>query len=105
PATLEDVRAASRAIAASGAARSGVAFELSSSYMEHWFAMAGQPFVNNDNGRAGRATEVRFDNDLGRGLFAWLKQMVDERLALSVGRNPSDIDHLIAIGGRDAAMT
>ena len=105
PMTLEDVRTSSRAIVASGAARYGVAFELSSSYLEHWFAMAGQPFVNNDNGRAGRATEVRFNSDLGRSLFAWLKQMVDERLALNVGRNPSDIDHLIAIGSRDAAMT
>jgi sn-glycerol 3-phosphate transport system substrate-binding protein len=105
PTTLEDVRASARAIVASGSARSGIAFELSASYMEHWFAMAGEPFVNNDNGRAGRATEVRFNSDLGRGLFAWLKQMVDERLALSVGRNPSDIDHLIAIGSRDAAMT
>jgi sn-glycerol 3-phosphate transport system substrate-binding protein len=31
--------------------------------------------------------------------------MVDEHLALNVGRNPSDVDHLIAIGTRDAAMT
>jgi sn-glycerol 3-phosphate transport system substrate-binding protein len=105
PRTFEDLREASQAIVDSGAATHGIAIELQAWYMEQWFGKAGEPYVNNGNGREARATEVLFNNELGLEIFTWLKEMVDEGLALNVGRNPSGADHLLAIGSSDAAMT
>ncbi len=105
PATLEEVREASQRIVAAGAARHGMAFDLSFAYLEHWFGMAGEPFVDQNNGRDGRATRVLFNNDLGRRCFTWLKQMIDEGLAVNVGRNTSGIDDLLAVATGDAAIT
>jgi sn-glycerol 3-phosphate transport system substrate-binding protein len=104
PLTLEDVSEYSRAIMVAGAARHGIALEFNATLLEHWFGQVGQPYVDNDNGRAARATRVLFNNDLGRQMFAWLKQVVDAGLGVSVGRNLSGIDDLVAVGTGQAAM-
>lgn len=105
PETLEELREYSQAIVDEGAARHGIALELQAWYVEQWFGKAGEEFVNNGNGRESRATEVVFNNDVGLEIFTWVKEMVDDGLAVSVGRNPSGADHLLAIGSEDAAMT
>jgi sn-glycerol 3-phosphate transport system substrate-binding protein len=105
PATLEEIRDYSRQLVDSGVVRHGVALELAAWHFEQWLAKEGEPFVDNDNGRAGRATRVLFGNDAGRAMFQWLDSMVDDGLAVNVGRNPSGADTLLAIGSGDAAMT
>jgi sn-glycerol 3-phosphate transport system substrate-binding protein len=105
PTTLEEIEQYSRAIVDSGAAKHGFSFELSPWLIEQWFGMAGEEFVNNGNGRDARATEVLFNNDLGLEIFTWFKRMVDDGLAVNVGRNPSGADHFLAIGSGDSAMT
>lgn len=105
PRTLEEIRTYSQKLVDSGVVRRGIAMELGAWFFEQWLAKAGQPFVDNENGRAGRATSVLFDNEQGREIFRWLDSMVDDGLAVSVGRNPSGADALLAIGGGDAAMT
>lgn len=105
PATLDDVRAYSERIVASGAATHGLSIELDPWFLRQWFALAGEPFVNEANGREGRATAVSFDDDLGLELYRWLDGMIDDGLALSVGRNASGADHMLAIGSGQAAMT
>jgi len=105
PATLDEVRAYSQKLVDSGAANHGIALELGGWFFEQWMAKAGQPFTDNDNGRTARATSVLFDNDTGRELFGWIDSMIDDGLAVSVGRNASGADALLAIGSGDAAMT
>lgn len=104
PATFEDTREMSQQIVDSGAARHGIALEMHAWYIENWLAKAGQPIVDNDNGRSARATAAVFDSDAGREAFTWIDSMVSDGLAVNVGRNPSGADSLLAIGSGDAAM-
>lgn len=105
PETFDEIIEASRTIKETGAARNGFAIELSPWYVEQWFAMAGEHVVDNDNGRAGRASEATLEKPIGIAVYEFLKGLVDEGLALNTGRNPSGQDHLVALGTGDAAMT
>jgi sn-glycerol 3-phosphate transport system substrate-binding protein len=105
PATLDELTETSRTIVDSGAADYGMAVELSAWYVEQWLNIAGQSVVDNDNGRSGRATAATLDNDPALEALTWVKDMVDDGLAVSVGRNSSGADHLLAVGSGQAAMT
>ena len=85
--------------------RSGFSLEIHPWYVEVMLAGAGEFYVNNDNGREGIVTEVAFDNDAGRRLFRWWHDMVDEGLALNVGRSRTGADTLLAVAARKAVMT
>ena len=103
PTTLEEVRADAQKIVDTKANPYGIAFKTDSWYFEHWMAKAGQLYVDNGNGREKRATAVAFDNPTGTSLYKWVKDMVDSKLMLSTGT--ADIDHYLAIGNEQAAMT
>jgi len=105
PSSLDEVREASEALTAAGASRAGYSVKLDPWYLEQWLSKAGEPYVNNDNGRSARATEVAFDNDTGVEIFTWLQEMVDDGLALNTGRPEGNVDNLLAIGNENAAMT
>lgn len=105
PTNFEELRAASEKLVSSGAARSGVAFELKPAYLEQWSAMAGVSMVDHANGRDGLATKATFDNKTGLGIYQFIDQMLDDKLAISVGRNRAGFDHLLALAKGDAAMT
>jgi sn-glycerol 3-phosphate transport system substrate-binding protein len=103
PRTLDELRSASQKIVDSKAAQYGIAFKTDSWPFEHWMAKSGDLFVNNENGRTKRATAVTFDDKTGADLFAWIKGMVDDKLMLSTGT--SDLNHYLAVGNGQAAMT
>ncbi len=105
PTTLEELRQDCQKIVDAGVAPHGMSLDINPWYFEQFMAKAGVDFVNNGNGRDARATEVAFDNEQGRAIFTWWKDMVDSGLALDVGRNPSGTEHLLAIAGRQAEMT
>lgn len=105
PATLDEVRQASQQLVDRGVTRQGLALELGGWFFEQWLAKAGQLYVDNDNGRTARATRALFDSDTGRELFRWIDGMVNDGLAVNIGRNPSGADALLAVGSGDAAMT
>jgi sn-glycerol 3-phosphate transport system substrate-binding protein len=65
----------------------------------------GDLYVNNENGRAGRATEVLFNGPTGQALFQWWHDMIKDGLAINVGRNPSGADSLLPLGSGQAVMT
>jgi sn-glycerol 3-phosphate transport system substrate-binding protein len=105
PATLDEVRAASEAITASGYP-AGFALKIDAAFFEHFLSKSGKPYVNNGNGRKERATEVEFDNRQGREYFTWMSDMVDDGLAVTNARTgASAIDNYLAIGNSQAAMT
>jgi sn-glycerol 3-phosphate transport system substrate-binding protein len=108
PKDLEEVRQYSEKIlkrdAGGNVVRSGIAIDVRA-WMESIQADHDDLFVDNENGHAGRATKVLFDNDTGRWFFQWWHDMVDSGLAFNVGRNPTYADTLLALASGRAAMT
>jgi sn-glycerol 3-phosphate transport system substrate-binding protein len=109
PQTLEDVKAYSEKLlkkdSSGNISRSGISLEISPWYFEQMLAKAGALYINNGNGREGRATEAVFNGPEGKAIFEWWSDMVNSGLAFNVGRNPSGADHLLAIASGRASMT
>jgi sn-glycerol 3-phosphate transport system substrate-binding protein len=108
PLTLDDVRAYSEKLlkldGAGNVVRSGIALDLGPWYLENVLAEHEDLYVNNENGRDGRATEAVFNNATADTFFRWWNEMVDEGLAFNVGRNPTAADTLMAVASGRAAM-
>ena len=85
--------------------RTGMALEISAWYLEVVHAEHGDLYVNNGNGRDGRATEVLFNGPTGQAFFQWWHDMVEEDLAMDVGLALNSPDALLAVGAGQAAMT
>jgi len=47
-------------------------------FFEQWLAQQNALFVNNDNGRADRATEVAWNSDAGLAIFNWINDQFDK---------------------------
>jgi len=109
PQTLEDVKAYSEKLlqkdSSGNITRSGIALDVMPWHFEEMLAKAGALYVNNGNGREGRATEALFNGPEGKAIFEWWADMVKSGLAFNVGRNPSFADGLLAIASGRASMT
>jgi sn-glycerol 3-phosphate transport system substrate-binding protein len=109
PKDLEQVRQFSEKIikrdAHGNLTRSGVAIDINDWHLNLMLQEHGDLFVNNDNGRAGRATEVLFNGPTGQAFYQWWHDMVDQGLALNVGRNPTYADAVLAVATGHAGMT
>lgn len=77
PATFEDILNACEALMATpdNTFSACINWPLSTWFIEQWFAMQGEQFVNNDNGRAGRATETYFNTDTMLDILTWWDQL------------------------------
>ena len=109
PQTLEEVKAYSEKLllkdSSGNITRSGIALDVSPPYLEQMLGKAGALYVNNGNGREGRATEAVFNGPEGKAIFRWWADMISSGLAFNVGRNPSTADGLLAIGSGRVSMT
>lgn len=103
PKTLDDLRAASQQLVASGATKYGLALKEDPWYFEEWLAMAGQPYADHSNGRDGRATKVLFDEEAGQTVAQWMAGMAKDQLAEGVPN--TGFDNLFALGNEVAGMT
>jgi sn-glycerol 3-phosphate transport system substrate-binding protein len=103
PATLDDVKAAAQQIVQKRVAPSGIALKADTVAFEHWLGKSGHTIVDNDNGRAARATKVTFDDATGEQLFAWIDDMTTSKLAIST--TPGGVDHFLAVANGRSAMT
>jgi len=108
PRDLEELRQYSEKIlkrdSSGQVVRSGIALDIQD-WPERILAEHDDLFVDNNNGRDGRATKVLFDNDTGQWYFQWWHDMVDEGLGFNIGRNPTFADGLLAMVSDRAAMT
>jgi sn-glycerol 3-phosphate transport system substrate-binding protein len=103
PTTLPQLAADAKALKASG---SGLALVLDSWHLETWLATANTLFVNNDNGRSGRATKAIFDGPTAKTIFTDLDQMVKSGDATTnPSSGPDEYDNLLGIGSGKYAMT
>jgi sn-glycerol 3-phosphate transport system substrate-binding protein len=82
PTTLEEIKADAAKIKATGYA-TGFGMKLDPWYLEQWSAKAGKLYVNQENGRAARATKVVFDNPTGLEILTWMNDMVKSGLAIT----------------------
>ena len=105
PKTLDEVREVAQRIVDSGAAVHGLALRVKPFFNEFWYALSGQVYANNGNGRDERATAAELDNETGLAVWTWLDDMVDSGLALNAGPSDANSDNLLAIGTGQAAMT
>jgi len=105
PRTLAEVTEYARRIVASGTARHGISLPIFPYILENIAQKSGQSLVNHDNGRDGRADRVLLDNAVNRAVWTWWDDLMRSGLGLNAGDNPTGIDHLLAIGNGDAAMT
>jgi sn-glycerol 3-phosphate transport system substrate-binding protein len=85
--------------------RTGISLDILPWYLEVVLAQNGELYLNNENGREGRATAVAFDSPTGQALFQWWHDTIKEGLGVDVGRNPTGADNLLAIGSGQVAMT
>ncbi len=59
------MKAAAEAVKTRLGYKAGYGLKLDPWYLEQWMAKSDQLYVNNDNGRKGRATKVEFDDATG----------------------------------------
>ena len=112
PTTLEELRDYSQKLVDSKVATYGIALESGFDsgggwFLEQWFAKLGAPFVDNDNGRSGRATAAKINNpDIAKAL-GMLQSLITDKLATYVGDNStSGFDNLLSMAdaSQPAAM-
>jgi sn-glycerol 3-phosphate transport system substrate-binding protein len=85
--------------------RTGLAINLTAWHLVTALQEHGDLYVNNENGRAGRATEVLFNGSTGQAYFQWWRDMVKQDLALNVGLDPTSADTYLPVGAGRVGMT
>jgi sn-glycerol 3-phosphate transport system substrate-binding protein len=106
PATLEEVKAAAQKITDLPDYKSGYGLKLDPWYLEQWSAKADKLYVNQQNGRAARATKSVFDNAIGLEIFTWMSDMVSSGLAqTNSNEGPGQYNNLLGIRAKDFGMT
>lgn len=105
PKTLAEVKEYAQKLVSSGAAKHGIALRIEPYIFEFLLAKSGGTYVNNGNGHDKRATEANLTSPQAQEIWAWWKDMVSSGLAVDAGSEPGGINHLLAIGTGDAAMT
>jgi sn-glycerol 3-phosphate transport system substrate-binding protein len=103
PLTLPQMLSDAKALKASG---SGMGLVLDPWHLETWLASANQLFVNNKNGRSGRATQGVFNTKVSVNIFSQLKQLVSSGDAVTnPSSGPDEYDNLLGIGSGKYGMT
>jgi sn-glycerol 3-phosphate transport system substrate-binding protein len=85
PTTFQGVADASQTLTGEGVVETGTTWPNHSWFVEQWFAEQGQPLVNNDNGRSGRATEAFLESDASRRIFEWWSNLHEDGQYLNPG--------------------
>ena len=80
PGTFDEVRRCAERLVERGATETGITFATYSWFVEQWFAEAGEPLVDADNGRGGTPTESRFDGPVGERIYRWIADMAADGL-------------------------
>lgn len=105
PATLGEMREAAQQIVDSGAAPYVMSLATRDYVNEFLYAKNRQEYVNNGNGRDERATAAQLDTEIGLEIWTWWNDVVQDGLALDTPAPTENVDHLLALGNGDAAMT
>lgn len=102
PVSLEQLRTVSQAIVDAPGEAVGIAVDSGVDsgggwFIEQWFARAGEPYADNDNGRSAPATRVLYSGPLGVELLTNVQALVNDGLAVYVGDNAGGFDQLFKL--------
>ena len=86
PETFEEVIAMLEQAQEAGVEGAKIGFNLHSWFFEQWMAEQGAPLVNNDNGRADRATEVNLTSDAAYNIVNWIDELNKRDMYTYTGR-------------------
>jgi sn-glycerol 3-phosphate transport system substrate-binding protein len=103
PPTFQNMWEMCQMLVDEGATEFGCVWGNHSWFIENWFALLNENFVNNDNGRSGAATEVNLDTDAAKALFDWWVGLYEDDLYLNAGVEAWG-DARQAFVNQDAAM-
>ncbi|WP_162224630.1 extracellular solute-binding protein [Halorussus amylolyticus] len=78
--TFQEFRNVCEAIVDDAGFDSGATWGNITWFVENWFALQNQPFVNNENGRAEAPTEVNLDSDAAERFYTWWMDLYDDDL-------------------------
>jgi len=107
PTTLAEMAADAAALKAAGYV-DGMSLKLDPWYLQVLQGVGNSDFVNNNNGRTGRATAAAFDNSAGLATFTELQDIVKSGDAVtnpSTGGLTTQYANLFAIGYNKSGMT
>lgn len=105
PETLDELMTVSQAIKDAGVSEQPFVMVLQPWFIEHWLTGAGATIVNNDNGRAGLATEATFDNETTLEVYSWLAEMNEKGLLNPVAGTEGQVDHYFAMALGQSSIT
>ena len=106
PGTLDEVREYAQTIKDAGVVETPVILKVGPPLIEMWLTGAGQPLVNNDNGRGdGDTDEAAFDTDTTVGLYTWVQEMEADGLLTVLADVPGEIGQYLALAQQTASMT
>ncbi|MEX2159754.1 MAG: ABC transporter substrate-binding protein [Dehalococcoidia bacterium] len=104
PRTLDEMRDAAQKLVDRPNAQpegSGLAIEPSPWFFENMLAKSGALYVNNDNGRSGRADEALFAGPEGQEIIEWWAGMVHDGLAYDAN---DSTDAMLRLASGNASM-
>jgi sn-glycerol 3-phosphate transport system substrate-binding protein len=104
PETLQEVYDAARALRDAGVSEKPFVFKASHTFLTNWLIGQGVEVVNEENGRAGLATEATFDTPEAVELMELLRQMNDEGLLNVFSSTEGGIDHYLALVNQQSSM-
>lgn len=106
PKTLEELKTYAQKIKDAGIVDRPLVLKVNPALIETWLTGAGQPIVDNNNGRGQDDTSAAtFDTETTVKLFTWIKQMADDGLLQIVPDTPDQFNHYLAMGTQNASMT
>jgi len=85
PRTFQGVTDACNTLTSEGVVEKGLTGPNHSWFVEGWFAEQNAPLVNNENGRAERATETNLDSDASKKIFNWWTDLYNQDQYLNPG--------------------
>ena len=85
PTTYQGVTEAANTLTSETDIEKGITWPNHSWFVEGWMAEQNALFVNNDNGRAGRATESNLDSDAAQRTFEWWVDLYEQDQYLNPG--------------------
>jgi sn-glycerol 3-phosphate transport system substrate-binding protein len=104
PATIAEIAEAAAAIDEAGITDEPFVFSTVPFVFEYWLTGAGIPFVNEDNGRSGAATEAAWNEDGTVEILEQLQQMNDDGLMNAIANVPGNIDQFLAMANPDPSL-
>lgn len=107
PATLADIRSMAEKLKASRADQPDyvpVSVVAMSWQVEWWLTGVRQPIVNEDNGRAGLATEAEFASEATEELMEFWRGMIADGLAKPFPGTEGQLNHMFSMATESASM-